>query len=580
MNTKWTRTITAVAVSAALMTQGLALTAYADAGVGTTALHSVQYQLTQALKAEVKSVLSDKTEGGVRIAVVIRLENTGSRVMRVPEYELRAKTTDGLEYTLAGSLTNYKSILAKEKIELSYMAFIDRDVAVSIDEIEWVKVNKYVYPMEETVMLSVPASSMTWQGEDSVISEPAALKKWGEAFRIPVLSENLEFTPLFTVNQSTEQGPVTLVAMLAENRGERTETIPAFTLEGRSETKSFQGVMVQSNVELKKGEKKTIHFLIPHEANETLKSVNVVTPEKFVTLGNQAVGYTVGRLNILLPAKDNTIWDMVPQYKMGDAMVFDPYSKLVDRNLSVSLIDLTMNGNDADGFQTIMAKLVVRNNHDRPLALPALGMELSSEDGYTYVGTRQDGASQILMPKLGYVVNYSFTVPSSEKGDKLLLKMLDDQLVSTMAPQLKASYGVPISAYKVVAQPVVNTGDELSFYPYSVKLKYWNINTDSSMVTNYTYRIKMDLDIKKTEDVVVNAKSSYMKLELVDSVGRVIGAQNFSFTGNNALISGEQTLTFSNISTYQHLYPMQVRVYEAVQTPTGEAKRLVKVLKQ
>lgn len=589
MNKKWTKTLTSIMITTALISNASIITAFADEAESAASVsYETQYQLTNVLKAEVKTVLSDKSGQGRRIGAVVKLENTGNKVTRVPEYEVRLRTKDGTEYTLQGSYANAKAVHPKEKVELSYLLQLDREDEVELAELYWVDINDYVYPKEETVVLSVPVDHIAWKGTDAVITEPSAIKKWGETFALPVLNKNLQFTPQSIIEENTDKGPATLVTLLAENLGDSTETVPAFTLEGKSEEKVYPGQLVESNAQLKPGEKKNIHFLILAETGETLKSLNVVTQESFVKpslQGSEAKGssqsvdvtnYTVGILNILLPGQNLNIADFVTDYKFGEKISFDPYSKLIDKNLDVSLVGLTLNENESFGYQTVIAKLLLKNNSERPLALPALGLELSSADGYTYAGVRQAGAAQSLTPNLSHVVNYAFTVPSSETGDKLLIKFLDNKIVEP--------YGVPISAYKVAVQPQEEASELLSFYPFTVNLKSWSManltNPALAGPLTYSYRIKMDLEINKKEDVVVDQNSSYLKLELRDSLNRELGSQSFSFVGTKRLISGEQILSFDNIRTDQFEYPITINIYEAVQTPNGEAKRLVKTLKQ
>lgn len=604
MKRKWTKALTGIAISAALISNASVITAFADEAQPAAAYYETQYQLTNVLKAGVKSVLNERSGQGRQIGAVVKLENTGSKVTRVPEYEVRARTKDGIEYTLQPSLANVKSIQPKEKVELSYLLQLDRQDTVELSEVFWVDINEYVYPKEETVVLTVPVDNIAWKGTDDAITEPSAIKKWGESFSLPVLNKNLEFIPQHITDESTDKGPATLVTLLTENKGDSTETVPAFSLDGRSEDKVFPGRLVESNVQLKPGEKKNIHVLIPTDTDVTLKSLNVVSQETFVKTsllgvaatanpqngaananpqggaanaipqGVEVTNYTVGRLNILLPSREQGAGEYIPEYKLGDKIAFDPYSKLVDKNLDVSLVELTLNGNELYGYQTVIAKLLLKNNGERPLSLPALGLELSSADGYTYSGERQAGTVQSLAPKLSYVVNYAFAVPSSESGEKLVLKLLDNKIAEP--------YGVPISSYKVAVQPADESGNLLSFYPFTVNLKSWTLQYSGGMSLGiyYNYHLKLDLDIEKKEDVVVDLNSSYLKAELEDSSGRVFGSQNYSFVGPNRLISGEQTLTFPNVRTDELNYPATIKLYEAIQTPNGEAKRLIKTLKQ
>lgn len=585
MNSIWKKTLASVIVSTTLLTAVPAsiVTVRADDGafLQSTAEMPVQYRLTDVLMAEVKSVLSEKTGGGTRIGAVVKLINTGSSVTRVPDYEIRVKAADGTEYKLQSSGSNAKAIQPKEKVELTYMITLDRDENVLLSELSWVDVDEYVYPKIETAVVTVPVAATTWQGNDTVITNQDALKQWGEAFRLPMLTPELEFTPVSLIEEKTDKGPVSLITLVAENKGTVAEDVPSFSIDGKTDSKTYEGVLLEKKVELQPGEKKNLHVAITREQNAVPTHLLVVTRESYTQAGQQTpVQFSVGRLSIGLPDQGlQPIVDLLTPYKLGETMAFDPYSKLIDSQLKVSMVELSLSGNDADGYRTILAKLLLRNTSERPLALPALGMELTSLHGSSYIGSRQTTVNDVLMPNLGYIVDYSFTVPSSETGEFMLLKMMDNQ---TVAP-----YSVPVSGYKVAAQvPEERGSNVMKLYPYDVELRDWSLSylTTFGQIGNATiffnYKLKLNLEIHKLEDVLVDESSSKLKIELVDKLGRILGSESFSFTGVNRLISGEQTLTFSNIRTEQQEYPLTVKIYEAITTPTGEAKRLIKTLQQ
>jgi len=70
-----------------------------------------------------------------------------------------------------------------------------------------------------------------------------------------------------------------------------------------------------------------------------------------------------------------------------------------------------------------------------------------------------------------------------------------------------------------------------------------------------------------------------MKFELVDSLGRSLGSSSFPFTGTNRLVSGTQKLSFSNLIQDQIQNNVSIKVYETVNTPTGEVNRFITELK-
>lgn len=579
MKRTWKKSLTATILGASLvLTASPALLLAADAGTAAYGTAAGQYSLTDSVRAEVKGVSSERVQDSTKIGAVVRLYNEGTRVTRVPDYDLRVKTAAGVEYTLQPSAANAKAIQPKEQVELSYRLTLDYGDATALSELSWVDVDEYVYPKIETAVLTVPIGSTVWGGSDASVTDQAALKQWGEPFTLSVLSEALQYTPVTLINEKTPQGPVTVVTLIAENKGDRTETVPDFRIDGKSDTRSYPGQRAETNVELKPGEQKYIHYGILTENNVVLSSLNVLTPETFVELGAGNAptvdSYTVGRLNIALPQSDTIDASALPPYKTGDRIVFDPLNKLIDKETSVALVDLSMNESESAGYNTIIAKFRVSNTGERPVPLPAFQTELTNAEGYRYTGTRQTTAVEQLAPKLSYIINYSFAVPSSETGESLLMKLQDNQ---TVAP-----YNIPIGGFKTAVTTTADDGGEdnvLSFYPYTVKLNSWALAAQGS-AAGYTYKLKLDADVTTVDDVVADANSANMKIELEDTLGRTIASQTLPFTGMNKLVSGAQYVVFQNLRTDQFEWPLTIHIYESIQTPTGEATRLVKTLKQ
>lgn len=574
MKPTWKKSLTAAVLTVSLvMTAAPASILAAD---GTVAAQDArgQYMLTSSIRADVKSVVSELVGEETRIAAIVQLYNGSNRVTRVPDYELRVKTADGTEYTLRSSVTNAKSIQPREKAELSYMLTLDYGAALDLTELNWVEVDEYVYPRLETAVLAIPVTGLSWGGAESVITDAAAVKRWGESFTIPGLASELQYTPVTLIREKTPQGPVTVVTLIAENKGSRTETVPDFRIDGKSDSRVYAGQRVQTNVQLKPGEKKYLHYGILSDNNVTLNSLNVLTPETFVDIENNnpvVVNYNVGRLNVGLPQQDTIDLATLPAYKIGDRILFDPMSKLIDKETTVSLVDLSLNESESTGYNTVVAKFLVRNTGERPVPLPSFQTELTNADGFRYTGSRQTTTVQQLEPKLSYVVNYAFAVPSSEKGDNLLLKLLDNQ---TVAP-----YNIPIGGFKTAVMTDETDDNTLKFYPYTVKMNLWDLAAQGSPA-GYTYKLKMDLDIQSAEDVVTDASSANMTVELHDTRGRLIASETLPFSGRNRLISGAQHLMFQNLRTDQFEWPLTIKIYESIQTANGEAKRLVKTMKQ
>lgn len=582
----WTKTVTAAIISVTLIAAIIPKAAYAtdSATPAASSIYMTQYPLTDILQAEVRSVLYEKKGNVTKIGAVVRLGNTGSRTSRVPDYEIRVITKEGISYTLQPSAGNVQAIQPKEKVDLSYMAELDWAETAALSELAWVDVNDDVYPQVETAVLTVPIEGIAWLGDETEIQEPGL--KWGETFQLPDLAKGLVFTPVNLQEERTNKGPAYVITLQAENKGDTSEKIPAFSIDGKGDKKTYPGLLLQPNEEIKPGEKKNIHIAVETEQNAVLKHFIIVSRETFIKLNGkgdpETQQYSVGRMNLELPWTTMGHANLLDEYSPGKPIVFDPNSKMIDSNLEVSMVDLSMNENESDGFQTAVAKLKLTNKSDRPLALPALGMELTGTNGSGYTGVRQSSVPASLMPNLSYIIHYAFAMPLSETGDNLALKMMDNQ---TAAP-----YSIPIAFYKTSVKNRDAITDYsntvMSFYPYTVDLKYWTLGAfmnfspviTANDSTTYSYKLKVVMDIREEENIVVDQSFSRMKIELVDKLGRILGSEYFSFTGVNRLVSGEQTLYFKDIRTEQHEHPLTINIYEAFQTQHGEAKRLVKTL--
>ncbi|MDQ1913050.1 hypothetical protein RAC89_21880 [Paenibacillus sp. GD4] len=574
MTKNWKKSFTSVVITAALMTTGASALA-ADAPSAITAPSAVSYKLTDLLDVEVKSVLSEKVADGNRLGVVVRMKNNSAKIHRVPEYELRVKTSDGVEYTLQSSAANAKSIQPKATSELSYMAVIDRTDEVTLTEVNWTDVDYYVYPKAETVLLAVPVESRPWSGSDTPITDPAAVKKWSDSFAIPSVTSPLTYKPMNINKESTDKGTVYVVQLLVSNATDKREAIPAFLLEGKTESKVFSGNRVeQGELYLEAGEEKYIHYAIPTDLDTMLASLNLLTPESFVQVGPDGkpapVNYTVGRLNILLPTEQ--AGEAYTAYELGKPMNFDTLSKLIHPDLAVSVVEFHMNENDTDGSKDVTAKFMLTNKSDRPLSVPVFQTELISADGYIYSGNRQSITTQRVLPNSSLVLNYSYVLPNSETGEGLALKVVD---TISAAP-----YKTPLATYGMTLQPQ-GEGETFTVFPFEAKVKYWTIAVNWGQATNYkfTYKARFDLELKRQEMVQLDNSFSRIQLDLLAENDRLIGSTQVGLVGPNHLVSGENNILFSS-SSEQLERPLTIKMYEVFTTPAGESKRLIGSYKQ
>lgn len=575
MNKNWKRTVTSVVITASLMTGSIPVLADgtpADANAQAAAT----YKLTDLLDVELKSVLNEKVLEGTRIGVVVRLKNKNDAITRVPDYELRVKTAEGVEYTLQPSASNPKAIQPKANSELSFMSVVDRTDEVKLAEVNWTDVDYYVYPKKETIITAIPVTDTVWNGSDTAFTDPAAIKKWSDSFVIPSLQSPIQYTPVGISKESTPEGTVQIVQLLAFNPSDKRETVPDFVIEGRTETKVYSGKRVEEGaIALEAKEEKYIHYAIPTDQDTALLSLNLLTPEKFAQGGAAAGGtadgaaaglvqYNVGRLNILLPAQ--SLASTYGLYTLGTPMVFDMRSELIHPNIDVSLVEFQMHENEEEGNNTVTAKVKLFNKSDRPLAVPVFQLDLLSSDGYEYSGQRQSMSTASILPNSGVVVNYSITVPKSETGKGLAFKIQDTK---TAAP-----YKSTIASYRAELQEQ-KKGDSFSVYPFNIKVRNWDVSyMFNAMNQTYSYKGKFFLDIEREEQIQVDQNFSKLQFEIYDKGGRLLATSVNPLIGAGRMVSGENNIVFNGTSE-QFDSPITIKIFEVFTTDNGEAKRLL-----
>ncbi|WP_079912975.1 hypothetical protein [Paenibacillus sp. 32352] len=567
-----------------------ALTAEA-AAQGTSIVATPSYKLNDNMSVEIKSLLNDSSSDGVKIAAVIRMKSSAGKVVKIPDLDLRARTADGDEYTLQASVLNAHAIRPNTTEELNYFVTVDRKEAVSLSELVWLSVDWYSFPKTETEVLTVPVTGLSWDGPLSQLTQPEYVKAWGQSFQIPTIDSPLFYTPVAVSTENTQQGTMTSVKLLVQNRSAKKETLPEFSLDGRAVDASgtdasvFAGKRVEQGViSLDPQEQRYIHYAIPTDKNTVLSSLNLVTNETFKQLdakGNPTViPYSIGRLTITMPnAGQSDIAIEGAPYDYNTPFRFDTNTDAIDPNMDVSLVELHMHENEGEGYQTVIGKYKLTNRSDQPLPIPVFQTKLITENGQTYSGSRQSTTTQEIMPNTSYVISYSYIMPSELKDQNFILKIVDTK---TAAP-----VSTTLGAYRLALQPNSLNEEMLTFYPFKVKVNLWQLSAKANLSsaaapspTTYSYKLKLDLDIERQEQVIVDQNFSRMSLELVDPTGRLLSVKTLSFTGVNRLVSGKQFIQFDNLKTDEQEYPLTVNVYETITTPTGEAKRLVASFKE
>ena len=236
----------------------------------------------------------------------------------------------------------------------------------------------------------------------------------------------------------------------------------------------------------------------------------------------------------------------------------------MDSNVDVSLVELGMSENSDFGFKTVVAKYKLTNQGTTTLTVPDFQTDLTSAEGYTYSGVRQSAVAKSIAPNTSYVMSYSYLLPASEKADQLALNVYDANRLA-------------VGSYQTAIQPVPRSG-AVSLYPFTIDLKDYSVSATYNKDSSYAYSLRVDLDVKRQEQVITDANFSTLAFEVVDSEGRLLSSKTMSFTGQQKIMSGVQFIDFGNIKSEQLSSDISINVYEVVATPNGDAKRLVKTI--
>lgn len=573
----WRKIVTAAMVSASLVLSASVPPVLAEAGHAAAAQTPGEssHPLTETVRAKLKAAFSERTPDGTVFGVVIGLESLANKVTRVPDYELRIEAEDGTTYTLDPSLANPRSLQPKGKAELGYLLRLDRIEPLKAVRLDWVEIDEYVYPRKETTLLSLEIEGKVWEA-----GRPgnglAVVQRWGEPFRLKD-EDGIRIAPISLEKRAAAQGRVYVVTVKAVNESDEKRFVPEFTVAATDGRTIYAGVAAAGDwPSLHPGEAKNLHFAIRTEEDTRLSELFVTTPERFVAapapgLPGEPQVYQVGRVRIALPSGEEVA--VKPKaYEFGKPIPFEPQNGLIGEDVQVALMELHLHDNPGDGYQTAIAKFKLQNVGERPVPLPHFGAELVNGDGYAYAGNRQQSVAAQLMPGLSHIVSYAFDVPKSEAEESFTLRILDDPA---------APYAAAIAAVSAKVQR--EQEDQVwQLYPFHVKLNHWTVHayTETVPFVNYSYKMVLDVDIERVEDTVVDDNFSRLKIELADHQGRVLGSESIPFVGVGRLVSGKQTVVFSQIRVEQHQYPLTINFYETIDTPNGEANRLIKTIVQ
>ncbi|MBE1440673.1 hypothetical protein [Paenibacillus sp. OAS669] len=539
--------------------------------------------LNGPLQVKVSSLLSEHSINGTRVGVKVKMYNVSNDTVRVPDYEARIAMSNGARYVLKGSADNPVSVPPMSSIELSYMTQIDGGDSLNPTDIVWIDVNKDVYPKVETTMLDVPVSNLVWYGDQTPISDPSAIKAWGEPFTIPSLDSSLTYTPVHLATNFKDQIPVKVLKLLVQNPGTKTESIPSFSIDGKSATLTYKGTRADQAVSaLDPGDQKYIYYAIPTDLDTQLSSFTVSTTETYKvpnrTDASAIISYKVGRLSILIPESSASIKDTTEPaaYTMNTPLQIDPINNSINPDISVSVVDMQTYENEGMGYQTGIVKMKFSNKSDKPLPVPQFAAELVG-GGFTYAGSRLNNNAALVVPGTDYVVNYSFVLPMNDIKNQYTLKLIDDK---TAAP-----YKITISQASVTMNKTSIDNQQLLAYPYQLSIKDWALSNLAGMnqatqTYNYNYKLRINTELKSVDTVMVDANFNKLLMVLETKDGRKIASTTKNLSGENRFTNGEQLIYFNDTQLDQLENSLRLKVYETIDTPAGQARRLAAQLER
>jgi hypothetical protein len=591
----WKRTIAVMLASACALSSALpavwADEASDESTVAAAASIDNRYPavLSSALQVKVKSLLSERTLNGTRLGVVVKMYNVWDSTVRVPDFELRVQAAGGGSYTLRGSADNAGSVAPMSSVELSYMAQVDKGDRVVPASLQWIDVDKDVYPKVETVKLDLPADGLVWYGDGSAFADADRVKAWGETFDIPSVDSPLQYTPVSLTSDFKGQKPVKLLKLLVHNPSEQSESVPAFRIDGFAGKELYKGEQAgasagQAPLTVDPQTDKYMYVAIPTDADTQLTDFTITTAESYRipnrTDGSAVVSYNVGRLSVYAPeaAAAGSTGAGTGTYAWGTPLVFDPLNETVHPDLSVTIADFRLYENKGQGYQTGIVKLKLTNRSDKPVPVPQAAAELIGPSGASYTGSRTGAGAgaQTVVPNTAYIVNYTFVLPLDDTGVGFTFRLNDDKSA--------APYKTPIAETKLDAVTTPIDAHSLGLYPFRVDIRSWSLSNLASMNPatasyNYTYKLKWDIDLQSADAVIVDPGYSKLLLELVNGSGRKIASTTVTLTGDGSVSSGEQTLYMLDSPNDQFEHPVTVNIYETIETSAGQARRLVGTLK-
>jgi hypothetical protein len=494
------------------------------------------------------------------------VENLGSTSFKLPAglvYQYKDNNT-GLSYTALAASGASDNLLPKQRVKITMQASVSGNIDADQLSLQFSK---------KTGTLKEVIGSMDLKSSQIV-------SKQGEAAVYPYADEQgVKITTSWAAVSKQSDGLHVQANVTMSNDGPNIISVPALTGQFQAKNGNVGLTSVDnSSRSAYLSPKETTVFrytaVLPSGLNTDDLQFALLEKKSIVSGTNsQDATQSASQPSILLPVmitslsgigsgQETTAYANAQNYTLKNPLAINS-SNFIDSNLEVSLMELHMQENSDLGYKTAIAKYKLKNKGTTSVTLPNFQTDLMSGSGYTYTGVRQTAAAQTILPNTSNVVSYSFLVPSSETEDQLAMSLYDDNHSE-------------MGTFKVTVQKEADEGP-ISFYPFEVNVKDYSLSYQFSN-SSYTYKLALQLDVTRQEQVVVDPNFSKMSFELVDVLGNMLATQSLSFIGDQKVVSGTQTISFSSAKIDQLQSGVTIRMYEQIDTPNGVTKRLVKVL--
>ncbi|TNJ66275.1 hypothetical protein FE784_11410 [Paenibacillus hemerocallicola] len=408
---------------------------------------------------------------------------------------------------------------------------------------------------QETVSVKVESAAISQSADGQWVSAKVRIDNNGS---------KVTAVPKLTAKVQSRNGGVSVTA-------EDPSTHAAYLSQNESETFSFNALMPKgvdvSDMQIALFETRTVTGSSNSNTSSNGTANTSGTTGSTTGSGNSNTGGTNSGTSTTtksIPALIANL-DNAQLYVQGSGSDYAIGSKIdlaLDKKIDVAVSELKLYENDNNGFKTAIAKLKLTNADTTVLATPDLALELVDASGSVYSGTKQATAATQLATNSSYLISYSFLMSAMDENEPLLLRVYN----------AKDAGKVPLGTVKTAFQQDNLTDDVWNVFPYKIDLRE-KLLLHSVLSTTFSYSLRMDLGVQRTEQIISDANLSKLQFELVDGTKQVISTQTVAFLGTTRLLNGTNELTFTNLKLNQFSSLNYINVYEIVDTPNGVVKR-------